>query len=218
MKVYLAGPITGIKNDNQNEFIRIKELLQSDEFGYDVISPFDFTTPPDNKEQITEQALWNYYMRNCLFRLLGNDIELVCLMKGWKNSKGASAEAYMAEKAGIKVVEIRENNGKVSFDEIGEEEEEIEDILSEAHALVYGDRQQSYSHPLNDYTRTAKIWSAILDKEITAEQAILCMIGVKMSRLCHSLKHDSICDLAGYAQCLQRVKLKRIEIENEKNQ
>lgn len=218
MKVYLAGPITGIKNDNREEFSRIKDILQSDKFGYEVVSPFDFTQEPDNKGEITEQALWNYYMRNCLYRLLGNDIELVCLMKGWKQSKGASTEAYVAEKGGIKVVEICENDGKVSFSEIDEEEEEIEDILGEAHKLVYGDRQKSYSHPLNDYTRTAKIWSAILGQEITAEQAILCMIGVKMSRLCHTLKHDSICDLAGYAQCLQRVKLKRAEIENEKNQ
>ena len=64
MKVYLAGPITGIKNDNREEFARIKEILQSDEFGYELVSPFDFTQEPDNKGEITEQALWNYYMLN----------------------------------------------------------------------------------------------------------------------------------------------------------
>ena len=79
-------------------------------------------------------------------------------------------------------------------------------ILDVAHELVHGERGATYGHPLDDYTRTAKLWSAILGIEVTAEQAILCMIAVKMSRLCNTMEHeDSVVDCAGYAECLSMV-------------
>ena len=81
-----------------------------------------------------------------------------------------------------------------------------ETILEEAARLTSGDRDGTYGHPYVDYTRTAQLWSGILGAEVTAEQAILCMIAVKLSRLCHSPGHrDSIVDIAGYARCYERV-------------
>jgi hypothetical protein len=80
-----------------------------------------------------------------------------------------------------------------------------ETVLEEAQRLVYGDRGAAYGHPLDDYTRTARIWSAILGIEVTAEQAVLCMIGVKISRECNQGKRDNRTDMAGYAECLERI-------------
>lgn len=80
-----------------------------------------------------------------------------------------------------------------------------ESILEEAQRLVHGDRQSAYGHPLDDFTRTAAIWSAILEVPVTAEQVGLCMIGVKISRLCNSYKRDSAVDIAGYAATIQMV-------------
>ena len=80
-----------------------------------------------------------------------------------------------------------------------------ESILHEAHTLVHGDRGQDYGHPYEDFSRTAKIWSAILDKEVTPEQVALCMIGVKMSRECNRPKRDNRVDIAGYAEALDMV-------------
>ena len=82
-------------------------------------------------------------------------------------------------------------------------------ILEEANKLVHGDRQQDYGHPIHDFNRTAQMWSAILGKEVTAEQVALCMIAVKLSRLCNSYKRDSIVDIAGYAATLEMVLDKR---------
>jgi hypothetical protein len=77
-------------------------------------------------------------------------------------------------------------------------------ILSEADKLIHGDRQKTYSHPFNDFTRTAKIWSAILGCDVTAEQVALCMIGIKISRLCATPDHrDSLIDIAGYAGTIE---------------
>lgn len=77
-------------------------------------------------------------------------------------------------------------------------------ILHEADRLTSGDRQKAYGHPLHDYQRTAKLWSAILGVEVSALQAQLCMCAVKISRLCNSPDHiDSLTDLAGYARTYQ---------------
>jgi hypothetical protein len=78
-------------------------------------------------------------------------------------------------------------------------------ILAEAARLADGPRNDSYGHPREDFTRTAKIWSALLGVEITAEQVGLCMIGVKLSRHCHAPKRDNLVDIAGYARTLEKL-------------
>lgn len=83
---------------------------------------------------------------------------------------------------------------------------EHKSILIEAEDLVHGDRNAAYGHPLDDYTRTAKMWSAILGIEVTAHQAILCMCTMKISRECNKSKRDNMVDLAGYAECAAWVK------------
>jgi len=82
---------------------------------------------------------------------------------------------------------------------------EEETCLQEAQRLVYGDRNASYGHPYDDFSRTAKLWSAILGHDVTAEQAALCMCAVKISRQVNSPKRDNMVDLAGYAEVTQRI-------------
>jgi len=80
-----------------------------------------------------------------------------------------------------------------------QEEGGMKPILQEALDLTTGDRNESYGHPLDDFTRTAVMWSAILGAPVTAEQVGLCMCAVKISRQCHKPKRDNLVDLAGYA-------------------
>lgn len=81
-----------------------------------------------------------------------------------------------------------------------------ESILKEAERLVNGPRQNDYGHPHDDYSKVGKIWSGILRDilkpgcEVTALQAALCMIGVKLSREANRHKRDNLVDAAGYAQ------------------
>jgi len=75
-----------------------------------------------------------------------------------------------------------------------------ESILPEAEKLVHGDRNETYGHPLDDFSRTATMWGAILGRTVTAEQVGLCMIAVKLSRECHAPKRDNMVDIAGYAE------------------
>lgn len=83
-----------------------------------------------------------------------------------------------------------------------------ESILQEAERITSEDRQKDYGHPLDDYRRTAALWSAVLGVEVTASQAILCMILLKVSRECHKHKRDNLVDMAGYAKCLMQVEEK----------
>lgn len=78
-----------------------------------------------------------------------------------------------------------------------------ETILQEAQRLVHGDRQADYGHPLDDFSKTAKMWSAIAGVELTPEQVGLMMCCVKISRQLNRPKRDNMTDLAGYAATVQ---------------
>lgn len=80
-----------------------------------------------------------------------------------------------------------------------------ETILEEAQRLTHGERQASYGHPIDDFSRTAAMWQAILGCPVTAEQVAMCMIAIKLSRLCHTMRRDSVVDVAGYANTMQMI-------------
>ena len=93
---------------------------------------------------------------------------------------------------------------------------EPKSVLMEAEGLINGDRMKVYHHPMEDFSRTALIWSAIFGHEVTAEQVALCMVGVKISRLIATPGHrDSIVDGSGYFGCLAKVRNKRTNGEEK---
>lgn len=84
-------------------------------------------------------------------------------------------------------------------------------IALEAHDAVYGDRQADYGHPREDFTRTAILWTGLL-QHLLAEGAYIeasdigrCMIAVKLSRDVNAPKRDNRVDMAGYAITLDRL-------------
>jgi hypothetical protein len=80
-----------------------------------------------------------------------------------------------------------------------------ESALQEAQRLVHGDRGADYGHPIHDFARTARIWSAILGVDVKPEQVALCMVGVKISRECNKPKRDNRVDGAGYFETLEMI-------------
>jgi len=74
-------------------------------------------------------------------------------------------------------------------------------VLREAEKLVYGDRGQDYGHPSIDFTRTGKMWGAILGIDPVPDWKVaLCMVALKISRECNTHKRDNLTDAAGYVE------------------
>lgn len=84
-------------------------------------------------------------------------------------------------------------------------EETPETILQEAQRLVHGARQANYGHPFDDYTKVSRLWSVILDCDVSPQQAALCMVAIKISREMHMHKRDNLVDGAGYFAVLELI-------------
>jgi hypothetical protein len=82
-------------------------------------------------------------------------------------------------------------------------------VLLEAQGLVHGGRNDDYGHPLDDWSRTAGMVSAMLAHKLreplTAEDALMFMVCVKLSREVNRPKRDNRTDGAGYFECLDWV-------------
>lgn len=181
-RVYLAGPMSGIPGFNFPAFHAAADRLRGR--GYEVVNP------AENDGGDTSRS-WSYYMRQDIGHLL--TVDAVAVLPGWQQSRGASLEVTVARALELPVLDA---DTMEPYDET---------VLQEAQRLVYGDRQDSYGHPADDFGRTAKIWSAILGVDVTAKQAALCMVGVKISRECNAPKRDNRVDGAGYFAVADRI-------------
>ena len=73
-------------------------------------------------------------------------------------------------------------------------------FLKTAEQLINGPRAKEYGPARKNHERIAQIWSIILEQEITPEQVVACMVGLKLARLSEDItKDDSLVDIIGYA-------------------
>lgn len=185
--VYLAGPMTGLPDFNYPKFHEVAAAWRAE--GWEVLNPAE---PPDGDTTKPRE----YYLRISI-KMIVEEADAVMVLSGWECAPGARLEVAIARELGLPIYDAE------IFGDY------YETALDEAKRLVHGVRGGSYGHPLDDYTRTAAIWSAILGHDITAEQAILCMCAVKISREVNKAKRDNRVDLAGYAECLEMCYVER---------
>lgn len=80
-------------------------------------------------------------------------------------------------------------------------------ILHRAYSLVHGDRGENYGPPVEDFTRTGRMWGAILGiPDVPPEKVAMCMAALKMSRECNAPLRENRIDMAGYAETLDMVR------------
>ncbi len=78
-------------------------------------------------------------------------------------------------------------------------------VCQEADQIINGQRRTDYGGVKESFGRIAKLWSAALDHEVTAEQVGLCMVLLKVSRAAQGFQRDSLVDIAGYAGCIAKI-------------
>lgn len=200
--IYLAGPMTGYPDCNFPAFIAAATSLR--DRGYAVVSPAEIEA-----DKLHEP--WVYYLKRDI-AIIVQECTAIAVLPGWQTSRGARLEAFVAHSLGLPVVDA------ATLDPIPASEFPLdfavpatpsgpmpESILQEAERLVSGPRRAAYGPPLNDFRRTSTIWSAIIGYPVTPQQAILCMIGVKISRECNRPGRDNRVDICGYAACLDLI-------------
>ena len=73
-----------------------------------------------------------------------------------------------------------------------------DEILKRAESLINGDRDRDYGDAHKNFQDVAKLWSVILETEVTEKQFVLCMLMVKAARLMKTDHEDSWVDICGY--------------------
>ena len=93
MRVYVAGPVTGHKNDNKEAFTQAAWQLA--EMGHEPIVPHDY---------VFSGTPWDDAMRICITKLAWCDA--IILLEGWQQSQGARLEAVIARQLGMETLEL----------------------------------------------------------------------------------------------------------------
>jgi hypothetical protein len=87
-------------------------------------------------------------------------------------------------------------------------------ILTEAEKIINGDRAEAYGSPLVMGEKLARGWEVILGLEtgsMTAEQANLCMLWLKICRETNKHQKDNLVDMAGYAGVIEKIHDERMD-------
>lgn len=95
MRVYVAGPMTGLPEWNRPAFAEAEARLTA--VGFEVVNPAAMPEPCENPE-------WLDWMRACIPQLLTCDG--VATLPGWSRSSGALTEVTLADSLGLPVTEV----------------------------------------------------------------------------------------------------------------
>lgn len=95
--LYVAGKVSGLPDLNKPKFEAATTQLRN--MGYIVRNPHEICTGrhPDD---------WNGCMRDCIRVMM--ECDAVILLDDWIDSKGAYLEAKLAEKVGIRVMQLED--------------------------------------------------------------------------------------------------------------
>lgn len=90
-KVYISGPITGKRNLNRAAFESAAGTVSK--LGLEPLNPHDLCEPEWD---------WSKCMRADIAGLC--ECDAILMLKGWRHSKGARLEMYIASELGLRVI------------------------------------------------------------------------------------------------------------------
>ena len=101
MKLYIAGPMTGLPEFNYPAFDAAEVRLRDK--GFEVLNPT--SAEVHNPTPGVPQA-WDWYMRHALRLVL--EADGVAQLRGWGESKGATLETAVARSLGLVVLPLED--------------------------------------------------------------------------------------------------------------
>lgn len=118
MKIYLSGPMTGLPENNYPAFHAAARTLRA--AGHKVVNPAELH-PHTRLRRLCHRTLralrlvrsqppaptWAEYMRTDLRAML--DCEMIALLPGWEQSRGARREVSLADELGMPRMQIQNN-------------------------------------------------------------------------------------------------------------
>ena len=108
MTIYIAGPITGIENENIEAFERAEVMLRG--LGFSPINPHKLEHKEAKrleKEGASNEEIWAAYLQEDLTE--GMKAGAIFLLDGYEYSKGARLELCVLNKLGKKVYRLIDN-------------------------------------------------------------------------------------------------------------
>lgn len=121
MRVYVAGPMTGLPQFNYPAFIAAAEELRRK--GYDVVSPAELDDPADKAAALASPdgamlqysqgtgKSWGDFLARDVKLLADDGIEAIVVLDGWEQSRGARLETFVGHLCGMKVHSIHRYYG-----------------------------------------------------------------------------------------------------------
>jgi hypothetical protein len=104
MRLYLAGPMTGLPGHNFAAFDWGVMVLSA--MGHDVVSPHELSLQEFGTLERAQAVSWEHHLRRDLTALL--TCEGVAVLPGWERSRGATLEVTTAASVGLPVCRIVE--------------------------------------------------------------------------------------------------------------
>lgn len=101
IKLYIAGPMTGIPDHNYPAFHAASEELSN--AGYLVLH----TANPDNLEpEKLKSTTWQQWLKKAIARMM--DADAIALLPGWQASKGARLEVMVGLEVGMHSAPVKD--------------------------------------------------------------------------------------------------------------
>ena len=103
MRIYISGPMSGLDDDNRDEFSRMASLLQAK--GHEPVNPHDII--PTRRIQMTAGYIEEPIKDPKYLDYLKADIAVLMfcdayvLLDGWRDSNGSRIEKGLADDLGI---------------------------------------------------------------------------------------------------------------------
>jgi len=107
-KIYIAGPMSGIKDDNRLEFEKAERdliALYQEEGDYEIFNPINHEGSLMVQQGLVRDMQEAY--RLCIkidTAWICEHATMIYMLRGWENSKGAMAEWTLAKCLGLRIV------------------------------------------------------------------------------------------------------------------